>query len=140
MLSKFTKNSIRGMTLIELITVVAIIGILGAVSWSMFQEQRIKQRRGEAISAITRVNAEIRDYFSDNLSYVGYVPSAAITGSLVNYNVGTTLAASTYTITLTPISVQADDNNCTTITYNQLGQKGYTGDAPSATRCWGGSN
>jgi len=129
--------SARGFTLIEMIVVVAIIGIIAGITGSIFQSQMTKNRRTEAINALTRIGGELQEYRSDNLTYVGYVVSAGITNSLVNYQVNTNLAAATYTVTLTAINGQANDADCTSFTLNQLAQKGFTGAAPSAMRCWG---
>lgn len=135
---KSTPHQVKGLTLIEMMTVVAVVGIISAIAWPIFEGQRMKQRRAQAVAAAVRISGELQSYFSNNnFTYVGYAPSATVTASLTNYSVTTALAASTYTVTLTAINSQAGDADCTTLTINNLGQKGYTGSAPSAVRCWG---
>lgn len=130
-----------GFTLIEVMVVVAVISVLAAIAWPMFEEQSMKGRRANAIISLTRVSNELNKYFSDNETYVDYSISAAATANLKNYTITLTeLTANTYTVTATPTGAQADDADCTTLTINHLGQKGYTGAAPSAARCWGSNN
>lgn len=133
------KNS-RGFTLIEAMVVTAIIGIIAGVAWSLYTQQIIKNRRTQAISALTRIANELQDWHSDNLSYAGYAVSPAVANSLNTYTVALNLTPTTYTVTLTPNGSQANDAECTTLTLNNLGVKGYTGTAPSAARCWDTTN
>ena len=138
MIHKKINANMRGMTLIEMIVVVAIIGIIAAVAWPIFQGQTMKNRRTEAINALTRIADELQEYRTENnFSYDGYVVSPAIANSLSSYQANTNLTASTYTITLTAINAQAADADCTSLTLNHLGQKGFVGTAPSVMRCWG---
>ena len=131
----------RGFTLIEVMIVIGVISILAAIAWPMYESQSIKNGRANAVIALTRVSNELNKYFSDNQSYTGYTVSTRVNSGLKNYTVTLTeLTANTFTVTATPSGTQADDMDCTTLTINHLGQKGYTGAADSAARCWGSTN
>jgi type IV pilus assembly protein PilE len=135
------KVNMKGFTLIEAMVVVAIIGIIAAVAWHYFDQEKIKNRRTQAISAATRIANELQDWHSDRETYVGYAVSPAVANSLTTYTVAlSNVTASQYTVTLTPVGSQADDTDCTTLTLNEKGVKGYTGVAPTAARCWGSTN
>ena len=134
-------NKPSGFTLIELMTVVGIVAILASIAWPLYQSQSMKNRRANAVIALTRISNELNKYFSENETYIDYTVSAAVTNNLDNYNIALTeLTANTFTVTATPNGIQAGDADCTTLTINHRGQKGYTGAAPSAARCWGGTN
>ena len=67
----------RGVTLIELMIVVAIIGIIAAVAYPAYQDQARKTRRAEGTSELTRI-MDLQERFSAN----NFPPSYS--ASLVN--------------------------------------------------------
>lgn len=136
-----TKRSIKGFTLIEVMVVVAIVAIIAGVAWPLYTEQTIKNRRTEAVMALSRISNELQDHFSDNERYTGYVVRPSITASLSSYTIDfPELTDSTYLVTLTPTGPQVADDDCGELSMNHRGQKFYTGSAPTAARCFGSTN
>ena len=140
------KRNMSGFTLIEVMVVVAIIAVLAAVAWSYYDKESLKNRRTQAISALTRIANAFEDCHSDTMTYVGCDTTAAVTAvtnSLTLYAATFVPAptATTYTITLNAIGNQANDTDCTSFSIDNLGQKTFTGSAQSsAARCWSTSN
>lgn len=62
-----TKQS--GITLIELMIVVAIIGIIAAVGYPSYQEQVRKTKKSDAMAMINKVMQAQERYFINNLTY-----------------------------------------------------------------------
>ena len=132
-----TPKSQRGITLIEVLITAAIVGILASVAWPAYERQNMKQKRAEAVVALTKISSELQRYFSDNLTYEDYVVSDGIADAMKHYDVALNLAAKTYTVTATATGNQANDAECTSLTLDNAGRKSHTGTAPSAARCWG---
>ena len=112
-------NNIRlqGMTLIELLIVVAIIGILGAIAYPSYTHHVLAGHRATAIADIARIQLELEASYDD-----GYDWSHIISGSncLIcdtdssRFSFSVVSSASTaYTISATPKSeVGQDKDDC----------------------------
>ncbi len=77
----FRSHPSRGFTLIEMMIVVAIIGILAAIAYPSYQEHVKTSRRAEAQSALMGLAAAMERHFTANNSYKGAGAAGADTGA-----------------------------------------------------------
>lgn len=117
----------RGFTLIELMIVVAIIGILASIGYPSYQQHVIKANRSEAKVALEGLSGAMERYYSENNTYVGatiggtsptlaYSAKVPKDGTSTNYTLSITSATSggyTLKATVATGSPQAGDGNLT---------------------------
>lgn len=72
----------RGVTLLELMVVVALIGILSLVGWSYYNKQLSDAKRGDAVIALLRAAAVMQH------CYARQVPHSYAKCSLPNFGTG----------------------------------------------------
>ena len=130
----------RGFTLIELMIVVAIVGILAAVAYPSYVSQTQKSRRADAKTALITGAQQMERYFTQNNTYVGATAGATaadtVPATTSNGYYAITLGglgAAAYTLTATPGAAQASDP-CGTLTYNETGTKTVSGS--TVAYCW----
>jgi type IV pilus assembly protein PilE len=124
-----------GFTLIELMITVAVVAVLAAVAFPSYQQHVRKSRRAEAQSFMMAVASRQQQFLVDTRSYATTV---AAVGVQVPSNVtqGYTMAldvpagGTTFTLTLTPTSIQSADA-CGTLSIDQGGSK-----TPATSGCW----
>lgn len=133
----------RGMTLIELMIVVALLAILGSIAVPSYQSYVTKARRADARGALTNA-AQMLERCSTENPTTGYATAACTAGFPFNSENGhyrLTLSpaptVSAYTLLAAPVvgSAQASDTPCATFTLTQSGQRGVTGTL-TAAQCW----
>ena len=131
-------DNVRGMTLIELLIVVAIVGILAAIAGPAWNDQVIKSRRADARNTLLAAQIEQEQYRANNLTYATSM-SAMGMGSFDStsrdyYRLEVVSAdATSFLITATPNGNQANDSTCNVFAIRQTGPEhsGY-----AALSCW----
>jgi type IV pilus assembly protein PilE len=108
----------RGFTLIELVIVVAIIGILVAIAIPSYQNHLRKGRRAQAESFLMEVANSQQQYLLDARGYapdlptLGKTPPTAVS-DFYNVTVATATPPPSFTVTATALGVQTADGNLT---------------------------
>lgn len=132
-----TKNYSKGYTLIELMIVVAIVGILSSIAFGFYGDNVIASNRAEGRALLSQTAASLEKCKS---LYGAYNSSSCNVADDVSsdsgyYAIDTTddIAAATFTLTATPAGPQANDDDCTSMTLTNTGEKG--GD-PTTNECW----
>jgi len=135
-----------GFTLIEVMIVVAILGIIMAIGLPTYNSYIEKTRRADAIALLSEVAGEQQRFFTENnrfattMTEMGY---AAATEPSENgfYAVsvsGTSPDGSTYTLTAAPVAGEAQegDTKCGSFTINSAGAKGLQNASETVDYCW----
>ena len=129
----------KGFSFIELMIVVAIIGILSTFALGFFGDNVIASNRSEGRAALTATAGSLEKCKSLYGSYNdGNCNVANTIATDTNYYSidTTTRTATTFTLTATPVAgqPQANDADCTSLTLTNTGVKGGTG--ANAAECW----
>lgn len=152
---------VRGFTLVELLFVVAIVAILGAVGFPSYESYIIKARRAEAKAMMMRGALWMERNQAASFSYatdaagvlltantlnavgLGRSPEAASVADASYLITLNTIPAGTFELRATAQNRQATkDVNCAVLVLNHLGQRGrVSSGAPdytsaSAKTCW----
>lgn len=159
----FVSKLTAGFTLIELMIVVAVVGILATIAYPAYQQQVRESRRPEAHAALTAMANDLEKFRSECGSY----PSATFSGTTgitgarntctglgranalstnQNYSLGLTNATAEgsppggYLLRAVAQGQQAADTDCRTFTLSSTGATGATDAGGSSgantARCW----
>lgn len=134
----------RGFTLIEILIVVAIMGLLVAIALPAYQNSVLRAGRSEARSVILQVASDQERFFNNNNSYSTNAQPLAnpVVATRASENdlwlvtvaaCGAGTIANCFVATATAQGAQVDDS-CDTITMSNTGLRGASGD--TTDECW----
>jgi type IV pilus assembly protein PilE len=140
----------RGVTLIELMVVAAIVAIIFAFAYPSYERYIVRSKRAVAQNALLQVADRQQQFFMDNkrfaadLTNLGYTANpfviddegAATVAGDVNavYSLAlSNVTATTWTVTAAPLNAQLSrDTICGSLTLTQAGAKGSS----AGGDCW----
>ena len=134
----------QGFTLIELMIVVAILGIIAAIGYPSYLEQVKKSRRAEGMGHLLELADRMERFYSDKGTYAGATLGTGTGNVFVATTEGGhyTLSISAqdnvaFTISATPTSKSKQNTDkCHTFTMTSLGVKSVSGGSLSTDDCW----
>jgi type IV pilus assembly protein PilE len=147
-IERLRRRKSRGVTLIELMIVILVIGIMSAIAVPSYRKYMIRAQRSEAKIALLQLQtAQEKRYLQQNAytndltgSVSANPPGLGLPGVSETQKYDITISdfgadGQTYTATATPKYGQADDADCKNFTINERGVRGNNGTL-SADKCW----
>lgn len=133
------RNRQRAFSLIELMTVVAVIAILAAIAIPNYRDYLIKTRRASATGCLVELAQFMERHYTTHMSYADAVlPDTACRTELsgfYGFGYAEDLTATTYRLQAVPQGSQIADVACGTLGINQAGTHTISGTG-SASQCW----
>lgn len=134
-----TVRRLRGITLMELMIVVVIIGLMATISYPLYRDYAARAKRVEAKATLLQIAQEQETFYLSNNSFtndmtdLGFSSSSNYITDSESYSVSVTAAdAGNFTATATYRFDDSEKSKCETFTIDGDGVKSSTPD----TDCW----
>ena len=131
-----------GFTLIELMIVLAIVGILAMVAYPSYMESVKRGQRSSARTSLLEAQQFMERFYAANSRYTtdeaGSVSPTlparllAVPAEAPRYNLSVVATLNAYTLTATPIGTDI----CGDLTLTHTGVKGRSASEPTVAECW----
>lgn len=136
-----SQKKIQGFTLVEVMIVVAIIGILAAIAYPTYVSFILKSHRTDALATLAQDQITLERCYAQNFSYnqvCGSLPTFPQTSPQGYYQITlTNLGATAYTLTATALGSQVEDTTCIRFTVDQANVKTAVDSSGTAQSiCW----
>ena len=140
---KVNKNT-KGFTLIELMIVLAIVGILSSIAYPSYQDSVRKSRRIDGKSVVVDVAALQEKWYFQQNQYTDDAADLGVTGSsdgFYSLSVNQTSCSSDgscFQVIATAVGGQLEDTSCRTFAIDHTGNKTATdsGGTDATSACW----
>ena len=134
----------KGVTLIELLIVVAVIGVLSAIAYPSYQEHSLKGYRSQAMADLIKIQLTLEAQFTKNSSYSFSLVSGGTCSfcesSLKRYKLSIDASgtgADRYVIAATPQATSGQDkDSCKTLSLNAAGIGKALDHGTAISGCW----
>jgi type IV pilus assembly protein PilE len=137
------KRHTHGFSLIELMIVVAVIGILASIAVPGYQQHVMRTRRAVAAGCLMELAQFMERRYTGSLTYAGAIlPTLTCSTESASFYSFAFAAgeptATTFNIEAIPENGQANDSQCATLGISQTGQKSSTGAGTDSevAACW----
>jgi type IV pilus assembly protein PilE len=133
-----------GFTLIELMIVVAIVGILAAIAYPSYQEQVRKGRRADAMAQLVTLAQAYERYYTSNNTYDGFWATVQAAGQdqsplegTAYYELDSNWTRTSFTITATRLTAGGQSSDrCGELSITHAGTKLITNATATREECW----
>lgn len=140
-----SRNS-RGFTLIELMVVIAVVGILVGIAVPTYQDSVRKSRRGQAKADLVQLAQGMERFYTEGNTYTGADltklwggPAQSPKDGAAQYTISFQAAPTSTTFVLQAVPVSATGQNrdkCGTLTLDNLGRKKPDSTDTNLAECW----
>jgi len=135
----------RGLTLIEIMVVVAVLAILSAIAYPTYTDQVRKSRRTDARAALQQVALAQERYYTvngvytddlTNLNLPAFLQSGDSRQGMYALSLNVPAGNRVFTVTASPVSGKGQDKDadCTSLLLDQAGIQNATGG--DTDHCW----
>ncbi|POZ61295.1 type IV pilin [Chromobacterium alticapitis] len=132
----------RGVSLIELVITMAVIGILTAIAYPAYTSYLQQSRRSDAMQALTLAQSQMEQCYAQYFAYNNAACAVSATSPSGYYTVqiasGATASSYSLTATVVAAGLQGRDSSCNSFTISNAGIKSATNaqGGDSSSTCW----